>query len=212
MVTAVENEYKFTKDSVSDTDRIIEELRGYLKDHDIPFKEKSKHSVDEYFDTPEMFLYERDCILRRKTSSDGKVKLTAKKPKSNGCGMMSRIETEALSDGSLEELLSFFEDNYAGYILEKEPVLLIEAERTAFDYKDGSGVKLSFDSCTYKADGRSHRFYEIEVESMDDDLERDFDAIGILDFIEKDLNFERTIKSKYARGVEWLSHDQTVQS
>ena len=205
MATAIENEYKFTATGSLDADSLLHRLRTFLDGNGIKYKEKTRHSTDEYFDTPEMFLYENDCSLRRKRSSNSKIKLTAKKPGSRCSGMMSRVETERSSDGSQKDLLSFAKKNYPDYAIDLEPVVLIDTDRYAIDYDDGSEIKLSLDRCIYRSGKDSCQFYEIEVESMDDDLKTDFDDIGILDFIEHDLGFTRTVKSKYTRGVEWIS-------
>jgi len=205
MATAIENEYKFIATGDLDAESLMHRLRTFLDGNGVRYREKTRHSTDEYFDTPEMFLYEKDCSLRRKRSSNSKIKLTAKRPGSRCSGMMSRVETERSSDGSQKDLLSFAKKNYPDYVIDLEPVVLINTDRFAIDYDDGSGIKLSLDRCTYISGERSCQFYEIEVESMDDNLRTDFDDIGILEFIENDLGFKRTVKSKYTRGVEWLS-------
>jgi len=199
---AVENEFKFTSEKDLDPGSVAESLRSFLSSKNVPFKEKSKQSVDLYFDTEGLDLYKEDCILRQKTSSNGKIKLTVKRPISNEMRMMSREEIETESDGSWERVLSFSEEHLPGRIVLEKPSLTIECERIAFDYKDGSGIKLSLDVCDYVDGPTKKRFYEIELESVDDSTNREFDSIGMCQFIE-DLGFAPVTESKYRRGVAW---------
>ena len=201
MGTAVENEFKFTTDDISIKDSSIKALEEYLVENDIVFSMKNKQSIDSYFDTDSFRLYSEGCTMRRKVSSNGKIKLTAKKPISNEFGMMSRKETERTSDGSLEDLWDFIKKEYPEITIEEEPVFLLENERISYDLDDGTN--LSFDHCTYVSGDDKKGFLEIELEFMSDSVERDFDSSGICDFV-SELGFEQVTKSKYERGVEWL--------
>ena len=202
MGTAVENEFKFTSYEHLDADIIIDKLMTFLSQHRISYNLKSKHSVDSYFDTTDFDLYKMDCILRRKNSSNGKIKLTMKRPMSNELGMMSRLEIERASDGSFDDLMDFFHNEFPSMTIDDDPVLYIDCDRTAFDYTDGSNIKLSLDHCFYMFKDNKKDFFEIELESMDDHTKRDFDSIGILDFIES-LEFQQVTVSKYQRGIQW---------
>jgi len=201
MGTAVENEFKFTTDDISIKDSSIKALEEYLVENDIVFSMKNKQSIDSYFDTDSFRLYSEGCTMRRKVSSNGKIKLTAKKPISNEFGMMSRKETERTSDGSLEDLWDFIKKEYPEITIEEEPVFLLENERISYDLDDGTN--LSFDHCIYVSGEDRKGFLEIELECMSDSVERDFDSSGLCDFA-LELGFEQTTKSKYERGVEWL--------
>lgn len=203
MSEAVENEYKFTTSKDLDREYVVRRLGSFLDSHDIPYKVKSKRSVDSYYDTDELALFHADCCLRKKVSENGNIKLTIKRPISNAEGMMSRDEIERTSDGSIDDVRKFCDQYFSDLCILEMPVFTVETERTAFDYKDGSGIKLSLDSCDYVLREHRHRFYEIELESMDSTTERGFDDIGILLYIEKVLGFEPTTKSKYVRGIEW---------
>ena len=202
MGTAVENEFKFTTCEHLDSDVIIDRLMTFLGQNHINYHLKSKHSVDSYFDTEDLQLFKMDCILRRKNSSNGKIKLTIKRPMSNEMGMMSRMEIERESDGTFEDLCDFLHNEFPDLNVPDSPVLYIDCDRTAFDYKDGSDIKLSLDHCFYEANGNRKEFFEIELESMDDRTRRDFDRIGALDFIES-LGFHQVTASKYQRGIDW---------
>ncbi len=201
MVEAVENEFKLTTDAPIDEDLILKRLSGYLDDHGIDYSEKVKSSEDRYFDSKDMELDSMDCILRRKNSSSGRIKLTIKRPLTNDSGMMSRREIEKRSDGSFEDLCAFSEEQFPGIMIEEEPVLIIRTTRHDFEY---DGIKLSFDICTYVDGEDTKDFHEIELESMDDSTECDFDRIGIVDFI-RTLGFETTVLSKFKRGIIWKS-------
>jgi len=200
---AVENEYKFVSYE-GDYDAINSELREHLRRSGMAFREKSKHSIDNYYDSNDLALYHSDCCLRKKTTKKGKSKLTIKKPIDNGHGMMSRQEIEESSDGSLDSIKGFAERYLPGIVIKDEPVISVETDRTVFEYLDGSGVKLSLDHCFYKHGEMSKEFYEIEIESMSDITVRDFDSIGIIDTIVNDLRFRQTTVSKYSRGMDWI--------
>jgi inorganic triphosphatase YgiF len=178
-------------------------MEAFLQESGMPYKKKSKSSLDTYYDTKNHALYAKDCSLRRKISSKGKVKLTLKRPISNDLGMMSREEIEIMSDGSLESLKEFAAPYFPGLKIADMPALTVLNTRTAFEYKDGSGIKLSIDDCRYVDGHNTLDFYEIELESMDGDIHRGFDTIGILDFISSDLGFKLTVQSKYSRGIAW---------
>lgn len=204
MSTAIENEFKFQIEQRVDIPSIIQELEDYLVSHYVDYKMKTRQSVDTYFDSKDLELFHSGCTMRSKVSSTGKIKLTAKKPVSNDFGMMSREETEIISDGKYKTLKKFCEECFPGVEFQKKPVLTLESERFAFYYKDGSDVLLSLDTCTYKSGKKSKNFVEIELESMSDSTVRDFDSIGIVSFISDELGFENVTKSKYHRGIEWL--------
>ncbi len=204
MSVAVENEFKFTRTKAIDVVRTLQMMRDFLKDHGIEYKEKTKRSTDEYYDSEGLELYDSNCSLRKKVSENGKIKLTAKSLRSNEMEMMSRTEVEVPSDGSFRETVEFAAKQFPSVVIEKEPVISLNTQRTAFDYLDGSGIKLSFDSCEYFRDYRSTVFYEIEVESMDDAVKWDFDEIDVCSFIRDGLGFDPVVTSKYQRGVLWL--------
>lgn len=203
MGTAVENEFKFTTDQKLNAADTIESLETFLKDRGIPYNKKSRQSTDTYYDSKDLALFRGGCILRQKNSSNGRIKLTAKKPISNAEEMMSREETEIISDGTFESLEAFGKECFPDLIIGKEPVLTIETERTAIYYIDGADIMLSFDTCRYISGENSKRFLEIEIESMGNTTERGFDLIGMRDFT-KQLSFFPVTKSKYQRGIEWI--------
>ncbi len=205
MGNAVENEYKFTSDDVSLADDIVDDLRTFLLSHGVVFSEKTRTSVDSYFDTADLQLYRMDCILRRKVSQNGKCKLTVKRPISNSGDMMSRQEIEIVSSGELGEIMDFAYEHFPDLDISEVPSLTIESERTAFSYQDGSEIKLSLDVCRYIKDGRHRDFLEIELESMDKGTRRGFDTIGIIGHITTGLGFVCVTESKYRRGVAWYS-------
>jgi inorganic triphosphatase YgiF len=201
---AVENEYKFTCDGYGNAEGLISELESFVVRKGVPYKKKVKSSVDYYYDDKDLSLYCADCCLRKKVSANGKIKLTAKRPISRGDGMLSREEIERTSDGTLKDLKAFCNEQFPSLDMEREPVLTAECERTAFDYQDGSELKLSFDVVNYVRGPLRYRFYEIELESMDDSECRDFDTIGLIPFITDHLGFEPATGSKYRRGVDWI--------
>jgi len=200
----VENEFKFTLEGCQDCSSITKRLEQYLDEHGVPYSEKIRQSVDSFFDTEDFRIYEDDCVLRRKVSSNGKIKLTIKKPISNEFRMMSRQEIEVPSDGSIEEIRAFAAEYLPGMEVGEEPVLVSECERTSIKYEDGSCIKLSVDACSYLDGGSRKDFCEIELESIDDSTQRDFDAIGMCDFITDELGFVTVTESKYRRGIKWL--------
>ena len=204
MGEAVENEFKFTAEGKQDIAALSARMEGFLQDSGVVYSKKAKRSVDSYFDTSDQRVYESDCILRRKVSENGKVKLTIKRPITNEYQMMSRQEIEVSSDGRFEEIAAFSEEYLPGLQIEEEPILNLECERIAFDYKDGSGIKLSLDSCTYVSNDHRKDFCEIELESMGDSTQSGFDSIGICDFVTKDLGFTPVTESKYRRGIQWI--------
>jgi inorganic triphosphatase YgiF len=203
MGSAIENEFKFTCGQKVNGTLVVQRLESYLDLHDISYKEKNRHSVDSYYDSGDMALYRSDRILRMKRSDSGRIKLTVKRPVSNEENMMSREEIETSSDGSMKELKAFARENLPDVEIADDPVLKIDCTRTAIYYQDGSEILLSFDHCKYLSGRDCKEFYEIELESMDDSTERGFDRIEIRAFIESELGFEPTVKSKYQRGIEW---------
>ncbi len=200
----VENEFKFTLEGCQDCGAISERLEGFLNEHGVPYSKKIKQSVDSFFDTEDYQVYEKDCVLRRKVSSNGKVKLTIKKPLSNEFRMMSRQEIEVPSDGSIGEIRAFAAEYLPDLEIMEGPVLVSECERTSITYEDGSCIKLSVDACSYVNGGSRKDFCEIELESIDDSTKRDFDAIGMCDFITDVLGFVTVTESKYRRGIKWI--------
>lgn len=203
MNKATENEYKFTCMGEMSASDVAEKLRSFLDSAGITYEERTRRSVDTYYDSDDLVLYRSDCSLRQKISNNGKIKLTIKRPVSKDGGVMSREEIEIRSDGSLESVKSFCGQYFPDLRIGDIPVVSVENERYAFNYTDGSGIMLSLDSCQYVSGERRMRFYEIEIESMDDDVQRDFDSIGLCGFV-RGLGFEPTVKSKYCRGVEWV--------
>jgi adenylate cyclase class IV len=203
MSKAVENEFKFTTDQKLGAADTVNALESFLREHGVPFNKKGRQSTDTYYDSEDLALFHGGCILRQKNSSNGRIKLTAKKPISNEEEMMSREEIEILSDGRFESLEAFGRECFPDLVIQKEPVLTIETERTAIYYIDGTDIMLSFDICRYVSGEDSKRFLEIEIESMGNATERGFDLIGMRDFV-KGLSFFPVTKSKYQRGIEWI--------
>lgn len=204
MAEAVENEFKFTTDKNLDDDSVTEELISFLKSKGIPFAVRKKHSVDRYYDSVDLALYRSDCIMRMKTTSKGKIKLTAKKPISGDGALFSRREVERSSDGSFGDVLAFAGEEFPWIELEEEPALVLECFRTSIDYTDGSGINLSYDHCTFIHGNDRKDFREIELECMSDSACSDFDETGILDIIEESLGFHPASESKYRRGIDWI--------
>jgi len=204
MSNAVENEFKFTTDRHIDAMAVIDRLESFLRDHDVTYTKKNRSSVDTYFDSKDLELFNSGCSLRNKVSSNGKIKLTAKKPISSNKGVMSRKEIEKPSDGSLRSVKSFGAQIFPNIVIRDEPSLTLESERTAFYYEDeGNEIMLSFDKCRYISGRLSKEFLEIEIELMGDNEEKDFDHIGLERFITEDLSFKSVTKSKYQRGIDW---------
>ena len=203
---SVENEYKYTRSADADAYALIDRLESFLVENDVPFKRKSRVAVDSYFDSEDLDLFKADCCLRRKVSSKGKIKLTMKRPISKEDGLMSREEIEEPSDGSISEVLRFGRLHFPDIDIGEEPVLMIECERIAFEYLDGSGLKLSFDTVEYVRPQGPEGYFEIELESMDDCECRDFDSLGIVRFIRDKLGFEPATDSKYRRGMTACIH------
>lgn len=203
MSKAVENEFKFTTDQRLSPDDIVGSLESFLNEHSITYKKKIRQSTDRYYDSEDLALFKRGCSLRQKNTSKGKFKLTAKRPISNECEMMSREEIEKPSDGSFRALESFGRECFPNVSIQKEPLVTILTERVALYYADGSDIMVSFDSCRYVSGIHSKAFLEIEIESMNETTERGFDHLGMRDFV-KDLKFSPVTKSKYQRGIEWV--------
>lgn len=201
MGSAVENEFKFTTDREIDGEAVVRELVSFLKMNNVDYSMKTKHSVDTYYDSENLALFIMDCMVRLKRSSNGKLKLTAKRPISNGDGMMSREEIERESDGSFEDVCAFSSSVFPGIDLSSEPSLTLECNRTSIAY--GDGIDLTFDSCIYIFGEESKKFHEIELECMSDRTDTGFDGIGIRGFIEEHLGFDPVVQSKYRRGVQW---------
>lgn len=206
MSKAVENEFKFTTDRTSGKKAILDSLESFLDDHDVEYEVRTRSSVDTYFDSKDLDLYRSGCSLRNKVSSKGKVKLTAKRPICNEKGVMSREEIEDKSDGSFRSLEAFGKMVFPKVKIQKQPVLTLKSERTAFYYTDeGNEIMLSFDVCRYISGDLSKDFLEIEIEFMGDSAENDFDSLGLSRFVTDELDFESVTKSKYQRGMEWIS-------
>ena len=206
MSKAVENEFKFTTDRISDKRAIMDGLESFLEDHDVKYKVRTRLSVDTYYDSKELDLYRSGCSLRNKASSKGKFKLTAKRPISNEKGVMSREEIEDSSDGSFRSLEAFGKMVFPGVKIQKQPVLTLKSERVAFYYIDeGNEIMLSLDVCKYVSGDLSKDFLEIEIEFMGDSAENGFDSLGLSRFVTDKLRFESVTKSKYQRGMEWIS-------
>ena len=206
MSKAVENEFKFTTDRIDDRRAIMDGLESFLEEHDVRYKVRTRSSVDTYYDSIDLDLYRSGCSLRNKVSSKGKVKLTAKRPISNEKGVMSREEIEDRSDGSFRSLEAFGKMVFPGVTIQKRPVLTLKSERVAFYYIDeGNEIMLSLDVCKYISGDLSKDFLEIEIEFMGDSAENSFDSLGLSRFVTDKLRFESVTKSKYQRGMEWIS-------
>ncbi len=203
IIMEVENEFKFTTDRKLEPADVINSLESFLKDHSIPYEKKVRQSQDRYYDSNTLELYRKGCSLRQKNTFKGKVKLTAKKPLSNEGEMMSREEIEMPADGRFMTLKAFGKGCFPDITIEKDPVLQMRTERTAFYYTDGADVMLTFDTCRYISGKRHKDFLEVEIESMGKSTERGFDHIGMRDFV-KELSFYPVTKSKYQRGIEWI--------
>ena len=95
---------------------------------------------------------------------------------------------------------------FPGVKIQKQPVLTLKSERVAFYYIDeGNEIMLSLDVCKYVSGDLSKDFLEIEIEFMGDSAENGFDTLGLSRFVTDKLRFESITKSKYQRGMEWIS-------
>ncbi len=197
----IENEYKFTSDS-ADPVQCIGRLRSFLQSSGIPFSESDRSYTDRYFDSSAMEITAAGCFLRQRTYSDGRCKLTVKRPIS-GEGAMIREETERSSDGSFGDLQSFSGECFPGVEIESLPALVNVCRRTVFAYGDGSGIKLSFDMCQYAKSNRRKDYSEIELECVSDRSMGDFDTVGVSRIVTEELNFSPVHESKYVRGLKW---------
>lgn len=133
----IENEYKFTSDS-ADPEQCIGRLRSFLESSGIPFEESDRDCTDRYYDSSDMEITSAGCFLRQRTYSDGRCKLTVKRPVSSD-GKMVREEIERTSDGSFGELQQFSEEHFPGVAIDPLPSLVNVCRRTVFAYSDGRG-------------------------------------------------------------------------
>ena len=198
---AVENEYKFTSDR-ADADECLSALRTFIDNSGIPYSISFKSYTDTYYDSNGMGITSDGCFIRKRIYSNGKCKLTVKKPISVN-GPMSREEIEKVTDGSFGSLQEFCDECFFSIVLDPVPKLTNVCERTVFSLDDGSGIKLSFDKCQYADVDRRKEYLEIELEVLSDAVVTDFDRIGLVDFVINSLNFTRVYESKYVRGLRW---------
>ena len=200
---AVENEYKFTSDR-GDASACLSELESFLQGTGKEYAVSTKLSTDYYYDSVKMEITLSGCFIRKRVYSDGKCKLTVKRPISAD-GIMSREEIERTSDGSYQGLQSFCDECFPGVVLNDDPSLINRCERTVFTLDDGSGAKLSFDMCQYAFGDRRKDYLEIEYEIVSDAVKREFDDIGLVDFVTRSLRFVPVTESKYTRGLKWIA-------
>ncbi len=200
----IENEYKFTSDS-AEPERCIGGLRSFLRSSGIPFEESDRSYTDRYFDSSAMEITSAGCFLRQRIYSDGRCKLTVKRPVSSE-GAVAREETERVSDGFFEDLQAFSRECFPGVEIEPLPTLVNVCRRTVFAYGDGSGIKLSFDMCQYARSNRRKDYSEIELECVSDGIVKDFDTAGVSRFVTEELGFSPVHESKYVRGLRWMEN------
>ena len=198
---AVENEYKFISDG-TDANHCLSLIDSFMNESGIDYSKSVKSSIDLYYDSEKMEITAKGCFIRKRTNPDGKCKLTVKRPISTG-EVMSREEIEKSSDGSFQSTQDFCNEFFPGIILDPEPVLVNEKERTVFAFNDSLGTKLSLDKCRYVDGTKTKDYLEIELEVVSDITMKDFDKIGIVGFVTEKLGFRTSAESKYVRGLRW---------
>ena len=198
---AVENEYKFTSDR-TDISACLSELESFLRSTGIQYSVQKKQSTDHYYDSEQMEITSRGCFIRKRTYSDGKCKLTVKRPISVN-GDITREEIERPSDGTHSELQGFCDECFPGVVLNEMPTLTNDCERTVFAFEDKSGAKLYFDKCQFVSGPNFRDFLEIEYEIVSDKVMADFDDMGLIDFVTRVLGVKPVSESKYLRGLKW---------
>ncbi len=199
---SLENEYKFTSDS-ADPAQCIGKLRFFLESSGMPFDESERSYTDRYYDSSGRGITSTGGFLRQRTYSDGRGKLTVKRPVSTD-GKMVREEIERTTDCSFDDLREFSNKYFPGVDIDSIPTLVNVCRRTVFAYRDGSGIKLSFDMCQYVVNDTRKDYAEIELECISDHSLEDFDGIGVSHFVTEELHFSPVQESKYVRGLRWM--------
>ena len=138
---------------------------------------------DTFLDTADRRFLAAGYYLRRRETGGG-VRLTLKQLVSGDAGVLRREEIEALvaadvppAEWPAGELRERVEAVAQGAPL--EPFLSLEQERLARRVADGEHevAELSLDDVTVAADGRAHRWFEVEVELRGEGGEADLERL-----------------------------------
>ena len=166
----------------------------------------ARHDHDTFLDTPDRRILAAGYYLRRRETGDG-VKITLKQLVSDEGGVLRREELEALVAADVP-LAEWPHGKLKSRVLELagdaalDAFLSLEQDRVARCVFEGDRevAELSLDDVRVTADGREHRWFEVEVElrgeGRDDDLERLTSALA------GESGLAPEARAKFARALE----------
>jgi len=174
-------------------------------------KHDSQRQVSVYYDTPGGKLRKRGLTLRVRSTPDGFVQTV--KSTNSGAGLFSRGEWEARVD-SIEPHVEKLQDTPAGEMGAKRlrPVIRSEVKRTIWRSEEGgSRLEFAFDAGRVKADHREAPVCELEIELLEGDASKAFDAaralaehlpvrIGVLSKAERGFALASDVLGKVAKA------------
>ena len=198
----VQNEYKFTSDSIEDSDRYLTSILSFLKMTGTYYMSSDRCYTDHYYDSPEMEITKAGCSLRRRTYIDGSNALIVKRPIFKD-EIIARELTVRSSDGSFNDFNAFMNDNFPGVTVGDEPVLTLECDRVLLFLADMNHTMLSLDKCRFVDGNNSSTFIDIDLQLVSNTVRSDYDKVGIVDHISDTLGLHTITDSKYDRGLLW---------
>jgi len=141
---------------------------------------QSQRQVSVYYDTAGGKLRKQGLTLRVRSTRDGFVQTV--KSMNSGAGLFSRGEWEARVD-SIEPHVEELQQTPAGDVGAKRlrPIIRSEVRRTTWRTEEGNSLlEFAFDAGRLKADHREASVCELEIELLEGDASKTFDAARVL--------------------------------
>lgn len=230
----IEVEAKYTINP-SDTRHVLQKLQSLqnLGPYHLSDRHESVHS-DSYYDSFDLLLAQKKCVLRVRVEEGNNVLLTAKLPSDlDSSAGFSRVELEGsltadfitqigemLKEHALiSDLPPLSEHELMKYGYEQvfqnwgfRNVFTGANSRTKFKLLDSNNIsvaELSFDQVSFSNAYKSSNLYELEVEVIESS------ATGLLSDLSREVenlfgsSISRSKKSKYEQGLEFIGTDDS---
>ena len=175
---------------------------------------RHKSQVDIYFDDDRLSLYQAGVSFRMRKKDAIRVTLKKRFPQQSETNIYRRIEEEAVITGDQEQRLMngkpihAFPFRLIPYIVPEcgpiVPNVIVKNERRILHIQDDDYRKaeVCFDRVRYGIEGKQHGpVFEVEIESKGAAVER---IQALARYLETHLDLERSLKTKYERGVSLL--------
>jgi uncharacterized protein YjbK len=204
----------------------IGKIRSILAALEIEYsKEQTCQQKDEYFDTDNYDLRKKECSLRIRTVNSAREQsLTFKKPpldRQSTENSLRRTEHNkkglvCATDKEKHKAIQIFADETLDRLkMKSTAVVVVNNERITIPIKTGCDKEYSLclDKFTFAStDGRSSDdYYEIEIESEDEEDITDKKILTLSNLFVSIFSFISNKASKYERGCRWLENQNEIK-